>query len=122
MNVVVHPNPSSPSIDRPRRPGLAGRVLRSVFSVYGLLVLASLAYCPYLFTGLDQWGRGDWDQFTFRFATPRVAMLRDGQLPLWNPYVNGGNVLLRIPTSPPSRPGTCPRSCWAPRWVCVWGC
>lgn len=74
------------------------------WSLHGLLVLASVAYCPWLFTGLDRWGRGDWDQFSFRYETPRVALLRDGQLPLWNPYVNGGNVLLAHPHCPAFSP------------------
>jgi len=77
---------------------------RSAWCVCGLLVLASFVYGACLLTGPDQWGRADWDQFTFRFATPRPAMLRDGQLPLWNPYVNGGNVLLAHPHCPAFSP------------------
>ncbi len=77
---------------------------RSAWGVYGLLVLASVVYCLLLFSGLDHWGRGDWDQFTFRFETPRTAILRDGQLPLWNPYVNGGTVLAAHPHCPAFSP------------------
>ena len=77
---------------------------RSAWILYGLLVLASAVYCLGLFSGLDQWGRGDWDQFSFRYETPRTAMLRDRQLPLWNPYVNGGNVLLAHPHCPAFSP------------------
>jgi len=73
---------------------------RSAYWVYGLLVAASVVYGSCLFTdlfgGQQHWGRGDWDQFTFRFATPRTAMLRDGQLPFWNPYDNGGNELNHV--------------------------
>ena len=65
--------------------------------LHGILIVASLIFCLPLFARLDRWGRGDWDQFTFRHLTPRLAMLRDHQLPLWNPYVNGGNVLLAHP-------------------------
>jgi len=83
---------------------LTGRILDAVFSVYGLLVLASVVYCWALFGDLDNWGRCDWDQFTFRYATPRLAMIRDGQLPLWNPYVGGGNVLLAHPHCPAFSP------------------
>ncbi len=101
---VPHRDGNLPHRDGPARRSLLHRLLRSAGSVYGLLVLASIAFCPYFFTGLDQWGRGDWDQFTFRFETPRVAMLRDGQLPLWNPYVNGGNVLLAHPHCPALSP------------------
>ena len=68
--------------------------------VYLALIAATLLYCPLLFSGLDRYGRHDWDQFTFRYETPRLALLRDRQLPLWNPYVNGGTVLLAHPDSP----------------------
>jgi len=68
--------------------------------VYLALIVAALLYSPMLFSGLDQYGRRDWDQFTFRYETPRVALLRDHQWPLWNPYVNGGTVLMAHPDSP----------------------
>jgi Bacterial membrane protein YfhO len=68
--------------------------------MYVALIIASLLYCPLLFSNLDRYGRNDWDQFSFRYETPRLALLRDHQLPLWNPYVNGGTVLLAHPDSP----------------------
>jgi hypothetical protein len=77
---------------------------------YLTLIALSLLYCAPLFSGLDGHrvpavgGRGDWDQFTFRRLTPRLAMLRDFQIPLWNPYVNGGNVLLAHPHCPAFSP------------------
>jgi len=43
---------------------------------------------------IANWGAMDWDQFTFWYAVPRDTMLRYCQFPLWNPYSNGGNVLL----------------------------
>ncbi|MHC4180624.1 MAG: hypothetical protein ACYSWU_24255, partial [Planctomycetota bacterium] len=81
-----------------------GKKMRWAWSVYGLLLLASVVYCACLFRGSDQWGRGDWDQFSFRYETPRRALLAEGQLPLWNPYVNGGNVLLAHPHCPAFSP------------------
>ena len=71
---------------------------------YLTLIALSLFYCAPLFSGLNRSGRGDWDQFTFRRLTPRLAMLRDFQIPLWNPYVNGGNVLLAHPHCPAFSP------------------
>jgi hypothetical protein len=68
--------------------------------IAGLLLLASVVYCAPLFSNLTNWGREDWDQFTFRYDTPRVALLRDRVLPTWNPYANGGTVLLAHPDSP----------------------
>jgi hypothetical protein len=65
-----------------------------------LLVAASILYSLPLFDNLDWGGRRDWDQFTFRYETPRLALLRDHTLPAWNPYANGGNALLAHPDSP----------------------
>jgi hypothetical protein len=79
-------------------------MMRRSWSLYGLLVLASVVYGAPLFFGLGQWGRGDWDQFSFRYETPRRALLGYGELPLWNPYVNGGNVLLAHPHCPALSP------------------
>ena len=76
--------------------------------MYVALIIASLLYCPLLFSNPDRYGRNDWDQFSFRYETPRQALLRDHQLPLWNPYVNGGTVLLADPELSPSLPpGIC---------------
>ena len=87
---------------------LANLPSRFVRSLYGLLTLACLVYWVPLLMNLDQWGRGDWDQFSLRYATARAAMLRDWQLPLWNPYVNGGNVLLAHPHCPAFSPWAIP--------------
>jgi len=73
-------------------------------ALYGLLILAAVVWGAPLFTGLEQWGRGDWDQFSFRYGTARKAWLDHHQLPTWNPYVNGGNVLLAHPHSPALSP------------------
>ncbi|MGH9383212.1 MAG: hypothetical protein ACRD2N_02820 [Vicinamibacterales bacterium] len=64
------------------------------------LVVASALFCAPLFANLDDWGRQDWDQFWFRYETPRLALLRDHVLPAWNPYAEGGTVLLAHPDSP----------------------
>ena len=68
--------------------------------LYVLLTIAAVLFCVPLFSRLDYHGRSDWDQYTFRYETPRVALLRDHQLPFWNPYVNGGTVLLAHPHCP----------------------
>jgi hypothetical protein len=69
-----------------------------------LLVVAAVLYCLPLFSNTECYGRRDWDQSLFRAQTPRVAILRDHQLPLWNPYVNGGTVLLAHPHCPAASP------------------
>lgn len=75
-----------------------------IWYVHLLLVVVSAVYCVPLFSNFDCYGRRDWDQFMFRAETPRLALLRDHQLPLWNPYVNGGTVLLAHPHCPVASP------------------
>ncbi len=74
----------------------------------GPVYLAQIAmvffFCLPLFQRMDHYGRSDWDQFTVRYETPRIALLRDRQFPLWNPYVNGGTVLLAHPHCPAASP------------------
>ncbi len=65
-----------------------------------LLAAASVLYCLPLFSNLGNAGREDWDQYTFRYETPRVSLLRDHVLPTWNPDANGGTVLFAHPYSP----------------------
>lgn len=72
--------------------------------VYAAIVVLGLVYCAPLFSNLENQGRVDWDQFTTSYATPRIALLRDHQLPLWNPYAEGGTVLLAHPHSPVASP------------------
>jgi hypothetical protein len=62
------------------------------------LALAFLYACP-VFQNISYWGHMDWDQFTFWHAVPREVIVRYKQFPLWNPYANGGNVLLAHPQS-----------------------
>ena len=68
-----------------------------------LILVAILAGAP-LFSGWQKQGRRDWDQFTFRYETPRLAIVRDHQIPFWNPYTNGGTVLLAHPDCPALSP------------------
>ena len=59
----------------------------------------ALAYTFPIYKNIFYWGHMDWDQFTFWHAVPREIILRYKQFPLWNPYANGGNVLLAHPQS-----------------------
>lgn len=60
---------------------------------------AAIIYISPLFKSITNWGQMDWDQFTFWNAVPRKTILTYHQFPLWNPYANGGNVLLAHPHS-----------------------
>lgn len=64
-----------------------------------LLSAAALLYALPLFKNPSYWGKPDWDQFTFWNAVPRETLLRHGQFPLWNPFSDGGNVMLALPHS-----------------------
>lgn len=59
----------------------------------------AVIYAAPLFKNINNWGQMDWDQFTFWNAAPRKTILTYHQFPLWNPYSNGGNVLLAHPHS-----------------------
>lgn len=59
----------------------------------------AVIYAAPLFKNINNWGQMDWDQFTFWNAVPRKTILTYHQFPLWNPYSNGGNVLLAHPHS-----------------------
>lgn len=47
----------------------------------------------------DYWGIGDWDQFFFFTEVQRKTIMEYHQIPLWNPYCSGGNVMLAHPLS-----------------------
>ena len=56
----------------------------------------SLVFCWPLFAQPFAGGNGDWDQHTFYYASV-LRSLADGQLPAWNPWYCGGNVLWQNP-------------------------
>ncbi|NQT89695.1 MAG: hypothetical protein HQ558_00375 [Candidatus Omnitrophica bacterium] len=64
-----------------------------------VFIIATVIFCLPLFGAFSYLGQMDWDQFTFWNAASRITLLRYHQFPLWNPYVNGGNVLLAHPHS-----------------------
>jgi len=64
-----------------------------------IFALISLIYSLPILKNISYWGQMDWDQFTFWNAVPRETILKYHQFPLWNPYSNGGNVVLAHPHS-----------------------
>lgn len=69
-----------------------------------LLALLVFLFLSVLFTApiydnSDLWGQKDWDQFVMWNAVPYRTITEFKQFPLWNPYVNGGNVMLAHPQS-----------------------
>lgn len=68
------------------------------FALAVFLIISLTATFP-VFKNIDYLGTGDWDQHFFYNAVPRETMLKFHQIPLWNPYYCGGNVLLAHPES-----------------------
>lgn len=53
---------------------------------------AAFAYWSPAFAYLEQTGFGDWQQFQHQWEVMRVALLRYGEIPLWNPWHCGGTL------------------------------
>ena len=73
---------------------------KSILIEIFLFSIISIVFCIPILRSFHYWGHMDWDQFTFWNAVPRETLLHYKQFPLWNPYANGGNVLLAHPDSP----------------------
>ena len=74
--------------------------MKSNFILAGLVFLfLSVLFTAPVFDNSDKWGQKDWDQFVMWNAVPHKTILEHRQVPLWNPYVNGGNVMLAHPQS-----------------------
>ncbi|MGE0268496.1 MAG: YfhO family protein [Candidatus Omnitrophota bacterium] len=65
-----------------------------------LFALAAIIFSHSIFENNELFGQKDWDQFIMWNAVPHKTILTYHQFPLWNPYVNGGNVMLAHPHSP----------------------
>lgn len=79
--------------------GRAGAACVAVFAVAALLV------CTPILTHLTNWGIMDWDQHTLHHAVARHAIIDFFEVPLWNPYNDGGVPLLASPESRALAPG-----------------
>lgn len=64
-------------------------------------VLAAIAAAAaFWYPALRHWsatGFGDWQQFLHQWEAARIAMVRYGEVPLWNPYHCGGTLLFGDP-------------------------
>lgn len=70
-----------------------------------MLLAATLVSCLPILRNLENWGIQDWDQHTFHHAVPRETLLEYRQMPLWNPYNDGGVPMLANPESRVLAPG-----------------
>jgi hypothetical protein len=66
------------------------------------LLYAAIAgwYCAPLFSAPDGLGIQDWDQHLFYYGSVLKSVVEYGQLPFWNPWYCGGNVLWQNPQVP----------------------
>ena len=76
-----------------------GAAIQRPLMVAALIPLLSSTYLLPLFHDIGYWGHEDWDQYnTFSLILLKVIG-EHGQLPLWNPYICGGTVLMAYPNS-----------------------
>ncbi|HEX8030636.1 MAG TPA: hypothetical protein VF491_19325 [Vicinamibacterales bacterium] len=61
---------------------------------YGVL---SLAFCAPLFAHPQALGTNDWDQHLFYYGVVLKNVVEYGQMPFWNPWYCGGNVMWQNP-------------------------
>lgn len=66
----------------------------ALVAMYGVL---SLIVCLPLFEQPDALGTNDWDQHLFYYGSVLKSIVEYGQLPFWNPWYCGGNVLWQNP-------------------------
>ena len=76
-------------------PGSSARRQRRL-TYLAVYVALSAAFCWPLFVQPFNTGSGDWDQHLFYYAAP-LRNAAFGQLPFWNPWYCGGNVLWQNP-------------------------
>jgi hypothetical protein len=63
-------------------------------ALYGVL---SVAFCAPLFAHPQALGANDWDQHLFYYGVVLKNVVEYGQLPFWNPWYCGGNVMWQNP-------------------------
>ena len=67
---------------------------------YAVYALLSAYFCAPLFVRPNGLGINDWDQHLFYYGSVVKSVLEYGQLPFWNPWYCGGNVLWQNPQIP----------------------
>jgi multisubunit Na+/H+ antiporter MnhC subunit len=66
----------------------------ALLALYGAL---SVAFCWPLFDDPQALGANDWDQHLFYYAAVLKNVVEYGQMPFWNPWYCGGNVMWQNP-------------------------
>lgn len=66
---------------------------------FGVFILLTLVVAHPIFSNFDNYGLRDWDTVAHFQEAARITLLEYHQLPLWDPWLNGGVPLLADPTS-----------------------
>jgi len=75
------------------------KFMNSIFFAFIFFLILSIIFTFNIFLKIDNWGIADWDGFFFYYGVPLKTIIEYHQIPLWNPYYCGGNVLLAHPES-----------------------
>ena len=74
----------------------------ALIALYGVL---SVAFCAPLFAQPQGLGANDWDQHLFYYGVVLKNVVEYGQMPFWNPWYCGGNVMWQNPQIAILQPG-----------------
>lgn len=77
---------------------LEERITSKTISII-VFTIISVAFTSPIYRNINYLGMQDMDEATFYVAVPRETILTHHQIPLWNPYQCGGQVLLASPQS-----------------------
>jgi multisubunit Na+/H+ antiporter MnhC subunit len=69
----------------------------ALYAPYALYALFALYFCWPLFDQPQALGSNDWDQHLFYYGVVLKNVVEYGQLPFWNPWYCGGNVMWQNP-------------------------
>ena len=67
------------------------------YAPYALYALFALYFCWPLFEHPQGLGANDWDQHLFYYGVVLKNVIEYGQMPYWNPWYCGGNVMWQNP-------------------------
>jgi hypothetical protein len=76
---------------------LASVALAARYAPFALYALFALYFCWPLFEQPQGLGANDWDQHLFYYGVVLKNIVEYGQMPYWNPWYCGGNVLWQNP-------------------------
>ena len=82
--------------------GRAGR--RRVVLAAVIAGAAALVFCGDVLSGIDRWGRYDWDLFLFHATSAYRCVVEFREPPLWNPWYHGGLPIVGNPQVPTFQP------------------